>query len=140
MPTARFTSRTDGPTLPLPTDAFGPSAPIFRLSCSRLYLDRQNSGGPSLAADGTLIVADRQGVFASRENTPTPTATPTATPTPTATVTPADTDADGDSDTKTNPDAKAAPDTGASSDTAALAARIISLVKAITVRGPTAED
>ena len=57
-----------------------------------LVLDRQNSGGPSLAADGTLIVADRQGVFAYRETTPTPTptptATPTATPTPTATVTP----------------------------------------------------
>jgi len=57
-----------------------------------LVLDRQNSGGPSLAADGTLIVADRQGVFAYRETTPTPTptptATPTATPTPTPTVTP----------------------------------------------------
>jgi len=56
-----------------------------------LVLDRQNSGGPSLAADGTLIVADRQGVFAYRGTTatptPTPTATPTATPTPTATVT-----------------------------------------------------
>jgi outer membrane protein assembly factor BamB len=58
-----------------------------------LVLDRQNSGGPSLAADGTLIVADRQGVFAYRPtSTPTPTATPTATPTltptPTATPTP----------------------------------------------------
>ena len=51
-----------------------------------------------------------------------------------------DTDADAYSDTETNPDAEAAPDTGASSDTAALAARIISLLKAITVRGPTAED
>src|SRR4051812_27707180 len=47
-------------------------------------------------------------------------------------------DTDTDTDTETNPDAKAAPYTGASSGTAALAARIIAVVQAITVRGPTA--
>jgi outer membrane protein assembly factor BamB len=31
-----------------------------------LALDRQNSGGPSLGADGTLVVADRTGVYAYR--------------------------------------------------------------------------
>ena len=117
MPRARFTSRTDGPTLLIPTDAFGPSAPIFRLSCSRLTINRQNSGGPSLAADGTLIVADRQGVFAVPRNHLNPYSNPDN-------YTNRDTDSyrhsypHGDteaySDTETNPDAEAAPDTGAS--------------------------
>ena len=31
-----------------------------------LNLDRQNAGGPAVAADGTLVVCDRQGVFAYR--------------------------------------------------------------------------
>jgi outer membrane protein assembly factor BamB len=56
-----------------------------------LVLNRQNIGGPSLAADGTLIVADLRGVFAYREvlsPTPTPTATPTATATASSTATP----------------------------------------------------
>jgi outer membrane protein assembly factor BamB len=56
-----------------------------------LVLYRQNIGGPSLAADGTLIVADLRGVFAYREvltPTPTPTGTPTATATASSTATP----------------------------------------------------
>lgn len=37
-----------------------------------LFLDRQNSGGPSLGADGTLVVADRTSVRAYRTATPCP--------------------------------------------------------------------
>ncbi len=45
------------------TWAFAPDlgAPLFTLN-----LDNQNSGGPSLGAHGTLIVADRVGVYAYR--------------------------------------------------------------------------
>ena len=53
--------------------AFPPTlgAPLFTLD-----LNRQNAGGPALAGQGELIVADRDGVFAYRTPGPTAACTP----------------------------------------------------------------